>query len=274
MNRNFYWLALSKVNGIGNKTLIDISERNKEKGVGIEEFWNLEESRMSEQYTIRKPVIEEIIKKRENYADINALQQEINTKGVKIITIEDESYPAQLKEMDEPPFILYAYGNINFLNDNLVAIVGSRDISNEGLALTYKFSNLLMEQGITVLRGDTRDIDTITHIAAKDTKGFEIIVLSGGILANLYKLEKSNKQIDPSKTLMLSFTDPNLHWTPYGERRRNQIVFSMSENIIVVEAREGGIIMDEGIKALEKGKKMFVVRYEEYPKNASANKFL
>lgn len=274
MDKNFYWLALSKVNGIGNKTLIDISNRNRETGVGIEDFWNLEESRMSKQYTIRKPVIEEIIKKREKNADINALQKELNIKGVKIITLEDVTYPAQLKEMDEPPFILYAYGNLGLLNKNPVAIVGSRNISNEGLALTYKFSNLLMEQGITVLRGDTRDIDTITHIATRDTEGFEIIVLSDGILANLHKLEKVNKQIDPSKTLMLSFTDPTLHWTPYWEIRRNQLVFSLSENIIVVEARVGGIIMDEGIKALEKGKKLFVVRYEEYPQNASANKFL
>lgn len=274
MNKNFYWIALSKVNGVGNKTLLNIYRRNREMGVGIEEFWNLEESRMSEQYAIRKPVIEEIIKKREKNADINALQQELNTKGVKVITLEDMTYPAQLKEMDEPPFILYTYGNLNLLNENLVAVVGSRDISTEGLALTYKFSNLLMEQGITVLKGDTRDIDTITHIAAKDTKGFELTVLSDGILTNLYKLEKVNKQIDPSKTLILSFTDPNLHWTPYWEIRRNQTIFCLSDNIIVVEAREGGIIMKEGIKALEKGKKMFVVRYEEYPKNASTNKFL
>ena len=274
MNKNFYWLALSKVNGVGNKTLLNISNRNKEMGIGIEEFWNLAESRVSEQYAIRKQVIEEIIRKREDSSDVNALQDELNTKGVKIITIEDESYPAQLKEMDEPPFILYAYGNLDLLNENLVAIVGSRDISNEGLALTYKFSNLLMEQRITVLRGDTRDIDTITHIATRDTEGFEIIVLSDGILANLYKLRKGNKQIDESKTLILSFTDPHLHWTPYWEIRRNQLIFSLSDNIIVVEAREGGIIMDEGTKALEKGKKLFVLRYEEYPKSASANKFL
>jgi len=265
---------LSKVKGVGNKTLLNIYRRNREIGVGIEEFWNLEESRMSKQYTIRKPVIEEIIKKREDSSDVNVLQQKLDTKGVKVITLEDVTYPAQLKDMDEPPFILYAYGNLNLLNENPVAIVGSRDISNEGLALTYKFSNLLMEQGITVLRGDTRDIDTITHIATRDTEGFEIIVLSDGILANLHKLEKVNKQIDPSKTLILSFTDPTLHWTPYWEIRRNQLVFSLSENIIVVEARVGGIIMEEGIKALEKGKKLFVVRYEEYPQNASANKSL
>ncbi|MDO9575854.1 MAG: hypothetical protein Q7J55_04940, partial [bacterium] len=92
MNKNFYWIALSKVNGVGNKTLLNIYRRNRETGVGIKEFWNLEESRMSKQYTIRKSVIEEIIKKREKNADINVLQQELNTKGVKVITLEDVTY--------------------------------------------------------------------------------------------------------------------------------------------------------------------------------------
>jgi hypothetical protein len=55
MNINFCWLALSKVNGVGNKTLLNIHRRNKEMGIGIEEFWNLEESRMSERYAIRRP---------------------------------------------------------------------------------------------------------------------------------------------------------------------------------------------------------------------------
>lgn len=274
MNKNFYWLALSKLKGVGSKTLLNISNRNKEIGISIEEFWNLEGDRMSKQYTIRNSIIEEIIRKRKNSADVNALQQELDNKRVKVITLEDEIYPVQLKEMDKPPFILYAYGNLNLLNEDPVAIVGSRGISNEGLALTYKFSNVLIDQGITVLKGDTKDVDTITHIATRDTEGLEITVLSEGILTNLYKLEKGNKQIDTSKTLILSFTDPNLHWTPYGERRRNQIVFSLSDSIIVVEVREGGIIMTESIKAIEKGKKLFVVRYEEYPPNASANKFL
>jgi len=274
MDKIFYWLALSKVKGVGRKTLIDISNRNKETGISIEEFWNLEGTRMSKQYSIRNSVIEGIIRKRKICADVNTLQQELYNRTVKVITLEDELFPARLKEMDKPPFILYAYGNLNLLNKNPVAIVGSRGISNEGLALTYKFSNLLIERGITVLKGDTKDIDTITHIATKNTKGLEITVLSEGILTNLYKLEKGNKQIDISKTLILSFTDPNLHWTPYGERRRNQIVFSLSDDIIVVEAREGGIIMEESIKAIEKSKKLFVVRYEEYPPNASANKFL
>jgi len=274
MDKNFYWLALSKVKGIGSKTLIDISNRNKETGISIEEFWNLKKSRMNEEYAIRNSVIEEIIRKGKNSADVNALQRELDNKMVKVITLEDELFPARLKEMAQPPFILYAYGNLNLLNKNSVAIVGSRTISNEGLALSYKFSNLLLEQGITVLKGDTRDIDTIAHIAAKNTKGFELTVLSEGILTSLNKLEKKNRQIDTSKTLILSFTDPNLHWKSYVERKRNQLVFSLSDDIIVVEAREGGIIMDESIKAIEKSKKLFVVRYEEYPPNVSANKFL
>ena len=72
---------------------------------------------------------------------------------VKVITIEDEIYPKKLKFIKKAPKKLYAIGNLELLKTNSIAIIGSRDCSEEGKILTKKFTKELVYQGLTIVSG-------------------------------------------------------------------------------------------------------------------------
>ncbi len=274
MDRNTYWLALSRTKGLGNKTLLNISQRNKELGLTVTDFWNLSSTEMVAQYGLKERIARSIVSMRSNNKSTLELLEKLNEHEIKFLAFDDPDYSPKLRKVSGPPFILYFLGNLDLLQRNPLAIVGSRDISVKGLEIAYKFSEILKKQEIVIIKGQTREIDSLAHLAAEEAKGSGITVLSSGILDYLKKLELTRRDTDPENNLILSCVDPLLTWTPRAEMERNKIIFELSENIVIIEANDKGIIMKEGLRALKNGKKVYIVRYEDYPPNATGNKKL
>ena len=267
-------LALSLIKGIGNKTLFNIFNQTKELGVTSKEFWNLPKSELATKFHLKPKLIDAVAEQKKNLKAIDDLLKELNHRNVEFITFDEANYPKGLKSLKNPPFILYCFGNKDLLKSNSLAIVGSRNMSSEGLAILYNFSKALLNQGLTIVEGSRTETDEVLRIASEETKGAKIFVLSDGILIALKRFEKSLKEFEPTNNLFISFVAPELHWTPYGENEKNRIVFALTNNILIIEARKEGIILREGLKALEQKKKVFVVRYEDYLINAMGNKDL
>jgi len=266
MEEKILWLSLSKIKGIGDKTLWRIYSTSKKLKISPEKFLTLSKSDIITQYGL-SPEIAQRISHLEEPKDFI---EELSENKIDFLIPSDPLYPETFKEISNPPFILYYKGNLNLLKNRPVAIMGSRNISEKGLEIIYGFARILEEQGLTIIRGAKMDVAMITKLASETSNGFEIVVLSNGILRFLEK----EKEIDFHRVLLLSFVNPYLEWRSYNEVKRNRIISSLADKIIIVEAREGGITLKQGLEAIEEGKKVFVVRYEDYSKDRRGNSIL
>jgi len=105
----------------------------------------------------------------------------IRKNNVKIVTIFDEKYPATLKQIYDPPILLYIKGNIVPEDVLAVAIVGSRRATHYGLSSAEKLAHQLAAKGVTIVSGMARGIDSAAHRGALKAKGRTIAVLGSGL---------------------------------------------------------------------------------------------
>ena len=103
---------------------------------------------------------------------------------MKILDINDHIYPDRLRNIPDAPSKLYVEGNLNLLNSTSIAIIGSRNASENGKTLAKKFSYELSKVGITIISGLARGIDTIAHTSSYNQAGKK-----GGIFMSNHKLE-------------------------------------------------------------------------------------
>lgn len=106
---------------------------------------------------------------------------------IKTITIKDEKYPELLKHIYDPPKVLYVKGNLGILNNPSIAIVGCREASEYGQKAATYFAYNLAKQGINIISGLAKGIDSYAHIGALQAKGKTIAVIGSRIRYNLSK---------------------------------------------------------------------------------------
>ncbi len=120
---------------------------------------------------IRKPNWEGIA------GDLNWL----DNPGNLAITLNDAAYPAQLKEIADPPPILFVRGKPQLLQSPQIAIVGSRNPTSDGAKIAHDFASNLTQAGFTITSGMALGIDAASHQGALDAQGFTIAVAGTGL---------------------------------------------------------------------------------------------
>lgn len=166
------------------------------------------------------------------------------TQNRNIICFDDERYPKQLKEISNPPLLLYLEGDVSLLKSAQVALVGSRNCTPYGQDKAYQFAAELAQAGFTVTSGMALGIDGFAHQGALDHNGKTIAVLGTG-LNNIYPKRhiKLAKNISEQGLLVSEFW-PNSPAIPSNFPRRNRIISGLSLGVLVVEAskRSGSLI--------------------------------
>jgi DNA processing protein len=178
--------------------------------------------------------------------------------GCHIVTQKDARYPALLLQIPDPPPYLYVYGETAAF-PVCVAMVGSRHATSYGLSITRRLSNDLARQGITVVSGLARGIDTAAHEGALQGGGTTVAVLGSG-LATIYPPENKalGRRIAAQGAVVSEFpleAGPDPHHFP----QRNRIISGMCLGTVVVEAtqRSGSLITAR--LALEQNREIFAV---------------
>ena len=120
-------------------------------------------------------------------SEIKRLQE----KKVKILTILDGSYPQRLKEIYLPPIVLFYRGNLSLINQRAVAIVGSRDHSKYAKECIHELIPTIVNDGIVVVSGLARGVDTLAHEETLKAHGNTIAVIGSG-LDVIYPPENAN----------------------------------------------------------------------------------
>lgn len=235
--------------------------------------------RLMTRYDNIDEVLKEISQKKVLFPRKKA-EEEIMTaeiKGVQIISYEDRDYPYNLKQIEDFPPILYAKGNIELLkNDNMLAIVGSRNASLSAMKLAENLASNIADNNITIVSGMARGIDKAAHKGALGHGGNTIAVMGTGIDI-IYPQENEDLYKEIIKKDGLILTEYAFHTRPQASNfpRRNRIVSGLSKGVLVIEAglQSGSLITAH--QALEQGRDVYAVPGAPYDtRSTGCNKLL
>ena len=247
-----YWYWLYNIEGVGFESihkLLNIYETAEDiyHNIDINELDSLKISKKGKANLISS----------RNMEIVNRSYNHLLQKGIRIITRSDEEYPSRLKNIYNPPGVLYVRGKLPKEEIPSIAIVGARDCSNYGKELAVYFARELSKRGIQVISGLARGIDSYAHIGALDFTGSTFGVLGCGIDI-CYPRENIKLYMDILNSGGI-LSEYNLGYRPLQANfpMRNRIISGLSDGILLVEAREksGSLITME--LGLEQGKNIY-----------------
>lgn len=179
--------------------------------------------------------------------------------GARIITILDPGYPPNLKEIYDPPVVLYVRGEVREEDKFAVAVVGTRRPTNYGKTVAHKLAGELVQRGFTVVSGLARGIDTSAHRGALDEGGRTIAVLGCGIDIAYPQENKELMEEIAEKGAVVSEFAPGVPPQPWHFPIRNRVISGLSLGTVIVQAPEGSGALITADLALEQGREVFAV---------------
>ena len=254
MDDRFYWLALNSIPGFGPvlikalldrlgdpKRVFEASRRELERVDGIGEQ------------------LAEVIKQTDVRGKVHRELKFIEKVKASIVTIRDQSYPNNLRQIYDSPPLLYVRGSLQPRDDLAISMVGSRLASNYGRMITEKIAGDLASQGVTMVSGMARGIDSAAHRGALSVGGRTIAVLGCGVDI-VYPPENRHlfEEIVAHGAVISEFP---MSTPPEGMNfpRRNRIISGLSLGVVIVQAsaRSGSLITAR--LALEQNRDVFAV---------------
>jgi len=250
----FHWLALNLIPGIG----ATLFKRLLHRFESPETVFKAPTAELLKVEGLNEKVIEAIQKGPSN-ENVEKELFLIEAAGGRLITLRDEAYPIRLKEIYDPPPVLYIKGELKEEDELSISIVGSRKTSPYGRWITEKISQDLARQGVTVVSGMARGIDSVAHWGAISAKGRTLAVLGCGIDV-IYPPENRNLfgKIAEQGAVLSEFRMGSL---PEGGHfpKRNRIISGLARGVIVVQAnmKSGSLITAR--YALDQGRDVYAV---------------
>ncbi|GAB6170106.1 DNA-processing protein DprA [Clostridium carnis] len=200
--------------------------------------------------------------------ELNLFEKYIKENGIGYITINSKKYPQGLKNIEEPPYVLFYKGDIQLLNEKIGAIVGSRNYTNYGAEITKVISRELALNNIAVISGAAKGVDSIAHNTVLKEGGKTIGVLGCGIDVVYPKNNKKLYNEIIKNGLLISEFLPKTPPFSYNFPRRNRIISALSSGVVVVEAsiKSGSLITAN--YAAEQGKSVLAIPGSVFQKNS------
>jgi DNA processing protein len=179
--------------------------------------------------------------------------------NLRIITFEDRDYPQNLKNIPDPPIVLYVIGELKEQDKFSIAIVGSRRASFYGLSSAESFAQELSGRGFTIVSGLARGIDTYAHKGALKARGRTIAVIGSGF-NQVYPPENKKLAEDIScNGVVISEFSIDTKPLPQNFPQRNRVISGLSLGVLVVEAaRNSGALITADF-ALEQNREVFAL---------------
>ena len=257
MNESEAWIWISLISGLS----VTKVNRLLEKYRSVCTISELRESELREN-------IEEQILTNQNMRDIldpknkikaQEIFENLYKKNIGSINIIDNRYPYLLKQIYNPPILLYYKGNCNF-DTNSIAVVGSRRTTKYGSSTAKKMCYQLALRGINIISGMATGIDSFAHQGCIDANGFTTAVLACGVdhpypASNI----KLYNDILENKGLIISEYPPGTLPLKHHFPLRNRIISGLSQGVLVVEAARKSGSLITATYALEQGREVFAV---------------
>ena len=255
-----YWIWISRIKKVQNKTLLKLLEKYKLPNQIYElSYYELLKNQVKEFEIV------EILKKeyRDNLQDYYDYMVKNN---IDIIPINNKYYPEKLKNIEDKPIVIYTKGNKEILNKTSIAIIGCRNASEYGIKVAEKMAYNLCQNNINIVSGLARGIDSYAHIGAiqakvaKQQTGTTIAVIGNGI-DNVYPSinKKLANEIIRTGGVIVSEYIVGTKAERINFPVRNRIVSALSNGVLVIEAAEKSGTLITVDFALEQGKDVFAI---------------
>ena len=251
----FHWLALERVPRVGPLTMAKLFEAFGGPQAAL--------AASAEEIRRRTGVSETLANSIAHFeppeAEILKVISLLQELGARVMTRWDPDYAPNLKEIYDPPALLFVRGEITAADNRAVAVVGTRNPSRYGLEMTQQIARDLARAGVTLVSGLARGIDTACHTAALKEGGRTIGVLGCGIDV-LYPRENGPliEDIVASGALMTEFR-PGTPPLATNFFRRNRIVSGLSKGVVVVEATRNSGSLITANHAVDQNREVFAV---------------
>jgi len=264
-----YWVGFNHIKGIGAVRF----QRLLNHFPDLKTAWNASEIELRQAGIGEKPLMNLLQFRKKN--DLDHIYEEIIKKGIQISTIQDQDYPQPLKQIVNPPPVLYIKGKILEKDAHALAVVGTRKITAYGKNIVRELAEFLAQNDITIISGLARGVDSEAHKSILNVGGRTIAVLGNGIDI-VYPPENQAlaKNIIANGALVSDFAPGTL---PEGINfpPRNRIIAGFALATIVIEAglRSGALLTAEF--TAEQGKDVFAVPGSIYaPQSKGTNKLI
>lgn len=249
-----YWIALSRISGINWERLRGLL------GIfgGVKEIFYAPMSALLECKIITLPIAKRI----RRFSEWDEVEEEIKYLkeiSASLISITDNNYPELLRNIFDPPLILYCRGKKDLLNSKCMAVVGSRHPTEYGREVTKKLTDELCEAGFTIVSGFAQGIDSEAHQSAIDANGSTIAVFGSGI--DVIYPAGNNELYNLLSGCHLIITEFPPGTKPFKSNfpRRNRIISGISTGVVVVEATLNSGSLITASCAVDQGRDVFAV---------------
>jgi DNA processing protein len=251
-NEKTAYLRFLLTKGIGSGTILKLLKNCENLLSALE----LTDEELNINYKIKQDSLDEL---RNNQKKVENELKLIKQKELSLISIKDEFYPKYLSKIKNPPCLLYVYGNLKALNQDCIAIVGSRNASYYAKESAQKFASGFAKAGVVVVSGFAMGVDSFAHEGAVKVEGRTIAVLGNGFcflkdgLCLIKDIIKNNGAIISE---FIMNTRPSVGTFP----KRNRIISGISnKGVIVIEAGMNSGALITAKYAKQHNRKVYVV---------------
>lgn len=255
----FYIRLLLSAEGIGpvklRNVLTAFPEPENLEHTGIKELCTIEgisvelAKRLKKTFNSKASLAETLVRESEKMKEV----------GARHVTYWDEEYPAVLRNIYDPPLIIYVMGELRIEGEKAIAVVGTRVPTQYGKHVAAQLTQELAEANITIVSGLARGVDTIAHKSAVQAGGRTIAVLGNGLdITYPPENKKLAEDIIKNGALISEYpigTFPDASNFP----KRNRIISGLSKGVVVVETGFTGGAMITAKLALDQGREVFAV---------------
>lgn len=253
MDERLFWMGLNLVYGIGAVRFQKLLDHFGDARTA----WEAPPAAL-QSVELTQKVVDNLIQVRAS-VDLHAIWEQLETHNITLLTWMDENYPRRLKEISQPPPVLYVRGEVIPKDEWAVAVVGTRKLTSYGRQVAEEVAGFLARNGVTVVSGLARGIDSVAHQAALNAGGRTIAVLGNGV-DHIYPEENRNLADKMIKNGAI-ISDYGLGTPPDAAHfpKRNRIISGLSIATVIIEAghKSGALITAEF--AVNQGREVFAV---------------
>ncbi len=248
-----HWLALTLIPGLGTRNAGKLIARFKSpQAIFRASRTELEGAGVS-------GAVAQSIASGCSFEDAVVQQGKMMETGTAAVPIDDPRYPPLLREIYDPPVVLFARGRLELLQGTLFGVVGTRRPTTYGLAATERLSGDLARAGLVIASGMARGIDTAAHRAALAAEGDTLAVLGCGVDV-VYPSENRKLASEiASKGLVISEFPMGSVAFPQNFPIRNRIISGMGVGLLVVEGAQYSGSAITARLAIDQGREVFAV---------------
>jgi DNA processing protein len=265
-----YWIVLNTAAGIGPVRF----QRLLEICGGAQGAWEASDLELAAAGLERRTI--ESLRRLRQRTTPDAVTGRLAQLGICALTLLDEDYPTNLRQVADPPPVLFVRGQLRPEDARAVALVGTRRATGYGRAVAERLARELVEAGVTVVSGLARGVDTFAHRATVAAGGRTIAVLGNG-LDQVYPAENgilARDIIESEAGALVSEFAPGIPPDAVNFPRRNRVISGLSLVTVIVEAGEKSGALITADFALEQGRDVLAVPGPIFSPNSEGTNFL